>query len=108
MRKRTIKKNFYLNEEENNLLQEKSVKAQKSEATFLRDLIKGCTLKEKPDKEFYESIKILRGIGINLNQIARKANSLNYIDAPEYRKVAEKLNKFILEIKNKYLVDKKD
>lgn len=105
MRKRTIKKNFYLNEDENNLLKEKCKSAGKTEATFFRQLIKGCKLKEKPDEEFYEAIKLLRAISINLNQIARKANSLDFIDAPAYKNEVEKLNNFIVKIKNKYLAD---
>lgn len=104
MRKRTIKKNFWLNFEENKILKEKCAKANISEAEFFRQVILGYEIKEKPDEQFYEAIKSLRGISINLNQIARKANSLDLIDVPAYKKVVAKLNQFIIEIKEKYLV----
>ena len=104
MRKRTIKKNFWLNFEENKILKEKCAKANISEAEFFRQVILGYEIKEKPDEQFYEAIKSLRGISINLNQIARKANSLDLIDVPAYKKVVTKLNQFILEIKEKFLL----
>lgn len=107
MRSRTIKKNFYLNDEENLLLREKCKKANISESKLLRSFITGYTIKEKPDKEFYEAIKALRGISINLNQIARKANSLGLIDVPAYRKSVDKLNDFMIEIKEKFLANGK-
>ncbi|MEI3402412.1 MAG: plasmid mobilization relaxosome protein MobC [Clostridia bacterium] len=37
-------------------------------------------------------MKEMRAIGNNLNQIARKAHSLNFIDELLYRKEAEKWN----------------
>lgn len=107
MRKRTVKKNFWLNNEEEEILKQKCKKANLKEAVFLRKLILGYEIKEKPDKEFYNAIKDLRGISINLNQIARKANTLNYIDAIEYKSIVEKVNNFILDTKEHFLVDKK-
>lgn len=107
MRKRTVKKNFWLNNDEDELLKEKCKKANISEAEFFRRVILGYEIKEKPNKEFYDAIKSLRGISINLNQIARKANSLNLIDVPAYKKVTTKLNEFMIEMKEKYLIDRK-
>jgi len=46
----------------------------------------------------------MRAIGNNLNQIARKAHSLNFIDEPLYRKEAEKWNQFMLKVKKEYLL----
>lgn len=105
MRTRTIKKNYYLNEEENTLLKEKCNKANMCEAEFIRAFIKDYKIKEKPDKEFYEAIKTIRGISINLNQIARKANSLGLIDVPAYKKAVNKLNDFMIEIKERFLIN---
>ena len=56
---------------------------------------------------FYNAMKDLRGIAVNVNQIARKANSLNFIDVPQYKKISKELNKFMLEIKEKFLIDRK-
>lgn len=107
MRARTIKKNFWLNEDENKILRAKCQRANITEADFFRALIMDCQIKEKPDKDFYDAIKTIRGIAINLNQIARKANSLNLIDAPLYKKMADKVCDFMIDIKAKYLIDRK-
>lgn len=50
----------------------------------------------------------MRAIGNNLNQIARKAHSLNFIDEPLYRKEAEKWNQFMLKVKKEYLLPKEN
>lgn len=104
MRKRQFKKQFWFNNEEIRVLQQKAEQAKTSEAELIRNLIMGIEIKEKPDDRFYEEMKQMRQIGNNLNQIARKANALNLIEYPYYKKEAEKWNKFILDIKNKYLV----
>ena len=69
----------------------------------IRKLIMEAQLKEKPDYEFYLVMKELTKIGTNLNQIARKANTLNYIDKEEYQKCAEIWKEFSNKIKAKYL-----
>ena len=45
----------------------------------------------------------LRGIGINLNQIARKANALDLVDAPMYRKVYKKWSELEEKMKKEFL-----
>ena len=69
----------------------------------VRKLILEVEVKEKPDYEFYKVMKELTKIGINLNQLARKANTLNFIDKDEYKKQAEEWKSFSDRIKNKYL-----
>lgn len=71
MRQRTIKKQFYLNQTEENLLKEKSKKSGLSESEFLRSIIKGQKIKEQPTKEIREFIKQISGIANNINQIAK-------------------------------------
>ena len=107
MRARNIKKNFWLNEEEDNLLKEKCQIANTSEAQFFRDVITGYKIKEQPKQEFYEVLKNLRGIAINMNQVARKANALNYVDVKSYKKAVEQVSNFILELKQKFLIKEK-
>lgn len=107
MRERTIKKNFWLNKEEDRILKEKCTKANITESEYFRRIILNYEIKEKPDQEFYTAMKDLRGIAVNVNQIARKANSLNFIDTPQYANISKELNKFMLEIKEKFLIDRK-
>ena len=47
-------------------------------------------------------------IGNNINQIARIANAKGVIDVPHLKKEIDKLDEFIIEMKNKYLRPDKD
>ena len=51
MRERTIKKQFWINQEEDNLLKAKAKKTGLNESEFLRSCIKGYKIKEQPTKE---------------------------------------------------------
>lgn len=107
MRKRDIKKQVWLNEIERKTLKANAKKVGLNESEYIRSLIMGYKPKEQPNEEFYESMNQLRGISINLNQIARKANSLGMIDAPLYKKTCIKLNEFMQQIKKEYFyIDK--
>jgi len=107
MRTREIKKQFWLNEEEAKLLSKKAYNAGLTESDLLRFLIRGYEPREKPDDRFYESIKQLRLFGINLNQIARKANSTNHIDKELFIRESENWHKFVEIIKDEFLRPKK-
>ena len=106
MDNRCIRKQIRLNEEEANMLYQKSIKTKMNESQFLRNLIVTSVIKEKPDDRFYEVMKQMRYISNNLNQIATKANALGFIDAPYYKREAEKWNKFMLDVKNEFLLSK--
>ena len=104
MRNRTIKKQIWLNETEDNLLKEKSKKANISEAEFLRNCINGFEVQEKPDENFYYVLRDLRGIATNINQLARSANRYGYYaDADKYKKDFQKVSDFIVDIQEMYL-----
>lgn len=103
MRTRTFKKNFWFSEEECYNLRIKSEKAGINESDYIRNIVMGNTLKEKPDEEFYKSIKMMRSVANNLNQIAKKAHSLGFIDELTYKREVEKVDKIIDEIKEKFL-----
>ena len=84
-------------------LKSDSARAGLSKSEYVRRLIMNYVIKERPDDRFYEVMRQLTAIGNNLNQIAHKANYLNEIDTDEY--MAEKVNwnRFMKEIKVKYL-----
>ena len=103
MRTRDIKQQLWLNETEKAKLKSNAKKVGLNESTYLRSLIMGYKPKEQPSDKFYEDMKQLRGISININQIARKANSLGIVDAPFYKKTYQKLNEFMQQIKKKYI-----
>ena len=95
MRNRTIKKSFYLSEEENRLLKEKCFDGFISESSFFRMCILNKEIKEKPDEKFYDTLEQLRGIATNINQIARVANQTRIIDVDSL-KIFEKEVKDII------------
>ena len=105
MRYRNIKKQFWFNEEECNILATNSNKAGLSEAEYIREILVGYKLKEKPDDRFYDNLKIIRSIANNMNQIAKKANSLGFIDELAYKRNVEIIKKFIKDFKNEFLQD---
>ena len=78
-----------------------------NESQFLRNLIVTSVIKEKPDDRFYEVMKQMRYISNNLNQIATKANALGFIDAPYYKREAEKWNKFMIDVKKEFIISNK-
>lgn len=103
MRKRDILKTFYVDDEENKRLKQNAKKAGLNESAYIRNLIMGYKPKEQPTENMYEIIKQLQLVGINLNQIARKANALDIIDAPFYKKVYIKWNELAENIKKEFL-----
>ena len=49
-------------------------------------MIMGSCPKERPDNRYFIVMRQLIGISNNLNQIAKKANTLGFIDAPMIKK----------------------
>lgn len=103
MRKRNVDKHIWFSRAEAQELQRKAKKACLSEAGLIRLLIKGYEPKEKPDDRFYDVMRELSSIGNNINQLAAKANTLGFIDAPMLKNEAEKWNKFQAEVERHYL-----
>ena len=82
MRKRNVQILFRLTEEEAEQLYSLVQKSGCSKEAFLRGMVKGYRLCEKPDPEFYKIMRELSAIGNRINQLAAKANALNFVDAP--------------------------
>lgn len=101
MRKRIIKKQIWINQEEDNLLKLKSKKAGLNESEFLRSCIKGYKIKEQPTKEIREFIKQISGIANNINQMAIRVNVRGYIQKEELEYLKNTINQFILEFQKK-------
>ena len=92
-----------MNKAEAQDLQKKAKKACLSEGGLIRLLIKGYEPKEQPNEKFYDAMRELSAIGNNINQLAIKANSLGFIDAPMIKKEAERWHKFQADIERVYL-----
>ena len=101
MRERTIKQQIWLNQQEKNLLKEKSKKVGLTESEFLRSCIKGYKIKEQPTEEIKKFQRDITGLANNINQIARIANSSRYISNNDLNYIQNKVIDFILEFEKK-------
>lgn len=101
MRERSIKKQFWINQNEENLLKAKSKKSGLNESEFLRSCIKGYKIKEQPTNEIREFTKQISSIANNVNQIALKTNIRGYIEAKELEDLKQTINNFIIDFQKK-------
>ena len=103
MRKRNVQILFRLTEEEAEHLNELVRKSGRSKEAFLREMVRGYQLCEKPDPEFYKMMRELSAIGNRINQLAAKANTLGFVDAPQLKKEAERWHKFQADVERTFL-----
>lgn len=109
MSKRNIEKHILMNKAEAQDLQKKAKRACLSEGCLIRLLLKGYEPREKPDERFYDVMRELSAIGNNINQLAAKANTLGFVDAPQLKKEAERWHKFQADVERIFLrPDKSD
>lgn len=100
-RKRNHRFLVSLTEKEMSELMKKVDKTGLSRNTYIRMLINNIQPKEKPEIDFYETLKILRQISINMNQIAVKANTIGFIDVNAYWDNSQKVMDAVGELKQK-------
>ena len=107
MRKRNVQILFRLNEEEADYLYDLVKRSGRSKEELLRSMVKGYRLCEKPDPEFYQIMRELSAIGNRINQLAAKANALNFVDAPMLKEEAQRWHEFQIAVRKKYLLPRK-
>ena len=107
MRKRNVQILFRLTEEEADYLCSLAERSGHSRQALLQSMVMGYRLCEKPDPEFYQIMRELSAIGNRINQLAAKANALNFIDTPMLREEARKWHDFQLDVRKKYLLPRK-
>jgi hypothetical protein len=106
MRKRSVQILFRLDEDEAEYLNTLVKRSGRSKEAFLREMVKGYQLCEKPDPEFYKMMRELSAIGNRINQLAVKANALNFVDTPMLKEEAKKWHEFQIDIRKQYLLPK--
>ena len=102
MRNRNVQILFRLNDEEAEQLQILVERSGRTREAFLREMVKGYRLCEKPDPEFYKMMRELSAIGNRVNQLAAKANALDFVDAPMLREEAKRWHEFQVAVRKKY------
>ena len=98
MRKRNIQIIIRLNEKERKALSNSTKKTGLSQAAFVRLLINGYIPKELPPPDYHAMMRELHAIGVNLNQIAARANATGHIDKKVFEYEANRLRKALLDI----------
>jgi hypothetical protein len=102
MRTRNKEVCLWFTEEELKALDDKVQRTGLTRASFLRKVLLGHEIKERPPVEFFEVLKNLRQINNNLNQIAWKTNSTGQVDDAYYRENVEFLQKTISDLFDQY------
>ena len=70
-------------------LDKKARKTGLSREGDVRSVLKDRTPVEIPPAPYYDLLREVRAVGHNMNQLAYRAHSLGFIDAPVYRKHAD-------------------
>lgn len=108
-RKRQHKIEVRLNDEEYFKLEDTISKMGTNKSEYLRKLIVGTRIKEKPPDDFYKYMRDFSLMGSNINQIAEKINSAALgiyfeeedTDPKELIRQLKRLRKDILNLKHK-------
>lgn len=103
MKNRTVDLHIRLTEEEESELKRKAKMCRITKSALIRILLNGYEPRQAPDGRFYEAMRQLSTVGNNLNQLARRANSLGLLDGAEYKRQAEKLWNLQNEIEKEFL-----
>ena len=103
-RKRSIRAQVWLDENESRRLHDNAKKAGLSQENYLRSLINGYAPKALPPIDYFNMIRELHAIGSNINQLAVKANTTGYVDGASFEHGAACLRKAILEIQNEIIL----
>lgn len=107
MRKRNVQILFRLTEEEADYLCTLAKRSGHSRQALLQSMVMGYRLCEKPDPEFYKILRELSAIGNRINQLATKANALDFVDAPMLQEEARRWREFRLDVSRSYLLPRK-
>ncbi len=89
--RRTMQFLIRLTKHEMNSLDKKVQSTGMSREGYIRNLLNGYAPICVPPMDYFILIKELRAIGNNMQQIAQRANSMKFIDAPYYRKNVDRV-----------------
>ena len=103
MRKRNIRIQVRLNDIEYAKLIDDMERSGENMSDYIRKLIMGKVIKEKPEHDFLKILNQLSKIGVNINQIAHNVNGLGKFDKNRYEQESKSLHQIVKELKTKYL-----
>lgn len=106
MRKKRIKKNFWFDSEEDNLLKNLSELSGKKEVEVIRKLVRGATIKEKPPQEFYEITKEIIQLRKELKSVKddiRHSKFTKQLDINKIKKLIDNIEDLRARVVEQYL-----
>ena len=109
-RTKTIKKHFWLSEEENQLLLERAKRAGLTQSSLIRMLLKGLVPKNKPSEKLLRSMMEQIALVGQLKNLADKAELQGYGIAEQLRNITEKMiwNNLTIEEEIRVPEDRRD
>ncbi len=103
MRKCRNKKNFWIDDEDNNLLKKLSEMSGRTQTEVIKKLIKGATIKEKPPEEFYKKLNELIDLKKEMKKLRDSIRLTKQCSTDKLDKVIEKIEKLRTAITENYL-----
>ena len=100
MRTREKSLHLRLTEKEHKQLMTNCRKCGLKPQTYILKLIEEVQPKEQPSKDFFDVLTSLRWIGMNLRQLAIKANMSGVIDTKNYWENVAELDQVISDLKD--------
>ena len=91
---------LWLSDDELEHLERQAFIAGRKVSPFIRDLITEVELKEHPPEVWAEIVRQLAGIGNNINQIAKAANTAGTVDKSAIDEILEMQSRIWRKIKN--------
>ena len=101
-RRRTHLVKVYLNDEEYEKLCRDAERFKRDKSKYLRFLIDWIEPVAPPSVEVKKFTRELRRLGVSMNQIAARANTLGFVDDLEYRRYADEVMKVLGAIQQEY------
>ncbi|MEK0314558.1 plasmid mobilization protein [Cohnella sp. 56] len=98
MRRRAIRIQVWVNDDENAKLEMSAKKTGLSRESYIRSLINGYVPKEMPSPDYFTMMRELHAIGNNLNQLAAKAHVMGHLDRGIFQQEAEHLRSVVQQI----------
>ena len=101
-RKRNHLVKVYLSDDEYEKLCQDAAMFKRDKSKYIRLLIEWIEPVAPPSVEVKEFTRELRRLGVSMNQIAARANSLGFVDDLEYRRYANEVMKVLGAIQQEY------
>ena len=107
MQNRNIEIKCRLNRKEADALTKRVKKSGLSRESYLRQIMNELIPTDAPPPDYFAMMRELHYIGVNLNQIAQKAHTLNALDVKRYDDNVTMLNKAVVNITNAVMLPRK-